>query len=561
MAKAPVAAQRRRLILICLGLVLATVIYVGIERWMSHADERNSQEAATAFFAHDFRRTELLLEQAVQVNPRNLETRRQLAEFYERANPPLALARWREAVALEPERDEVRYALAGCALRLNRPDIAREALLGVSAAGQGGLEFVRLAAGLALLVGDHVALEQNLTRMAQLEPDDLRSRFNLAALRLVSTDPATAAAARQVLVTLAQGGPLSIRATIELMRFAGRVTPPEAGWNRVAQEVLPAAATANWPALLDHMLAQPDPLPTDAAALVSWMNDLGQGDQALAWLAKLDAKTQASPPVRQAQADGVARLGDWIQLQHLVGDGAWGPVSANIATLAFAAHVQHQGAGANHARDTWTDALDQAQTQLTALHVLQRLGGAWDWPEATKDTLWRIAKNFPEETPAWRALIAGAEADSDSTEAWEVALAWSRAQPMRPAAQAHAQWLNVVLNKADPELQNAAGAALTQPAAAPEMLAAGALLMLRAGHATEALQALRPHEAGLANSPRAALVYGNLLALAGEPREAERWLGLAAAAKLLPQEHTLLQQARDLVTPAGGPVPSAGLHL
>ena len=222
---------RRRWVAVGAAVALAGLLaagYWGVVRWIAWREKGILQKAETAFFEHDFRRAQLLLEQAVQVNPRNLDARRQLAEFYERFGSPLALARWQDAVALEPERDEARYALAGCALRLGQPLVAREALVGVSAPGREGLEFHRLAAGLALLADDRPTLEHHLAALAALEPGDARARFNLAALQLVSPDPATSAAGRAALVALARNGPLRIRATIELMRFASRTPQPEA---------------------------------------------------------------------------------------------------------------------------------------------------------------------------------------------------------------------------------------------------------------------------------------------------------------------------------------------
>jgi hypothetical protein len=68
--------------------------------------------------------------------------------------------------------------------------------------------------------------------------------------------------------------------------------------------------------------------------------------------------------------------------------------------------------------------------------------------------------------------------------------------------------------------------------------------LLRSGQVADALAALRPHEGTFAAVPRAALIYGRLLAAAGRAAEAGRWLDVAAAAKLLPEERALLEQAR-----------------
>ncbi len=562
MARAPEPSQRRRRWLFggaaVLGLLVAA--YAGVVRWEAWSKHHNEQQAEAAFLEHDFQRTRLLLEQAVQVNPRDLDARRQLAEFYERADPTLALARWREAVVLEPERDEARFGLAGCALRLGEQAAAREALAGVSAPGRELIEYQRLAAGLALLTDDRAGLEHALARVAQLDPGDVRARFNLAALQFTSAAAPVAAAGRAVLVELARSGPLTIRATVELMRAGRRAPSAEPEWDRLAHEVAPELADSHVGrlALARHAQAQPAPVAGDAAVLVAWLGELGLAREVLAWLDGLDPAVRTAPAVMTAHADLAARAHDWRRLQPLVQDSAWGHVTADVVTLAFAARAQHEGPGSVHARATWDDALDLATAQLSALHVLVRLAEAWTWSDATKAALWRVARNFPAEASAWRALAAGAEAEGDSAEAWEVAQSWARARPAEPAAQAHAQWLGVVLGgKVDAELQAAALAALAQPAAPPESLAAGALLLLGAGNPAGALAALKPHEAALATSPRAALAYGYVLAVAGPPGEAARWLDLAAAVKLLPKERALLDRARAGTGPNAGRGPAA----
>ncbi len=328
--------------------------WLGLRAWFGSRAQANQREVEAAFLAGDFLRARMFLEQAVQVNPRDLAARRALATFYERASPPLALERWREAVGLTPESDEARFGLANCALRLGDAATAREALAGVTEAGRATMEHQRLAAGLALLADDRPALERALARIAQLEPGDLRARFNLANLQHSSRDAPVAAIGRAALVALARGGPLAVRATIELMRPGQRAPAPDAEWDRLARELLQETA-GRQPgrlALTGHLLVQPAPPAGDAAVLVRWLGELGMAREALGWLDGLKAELRDSPEVRTAHAALAAAARDWKRLQALVQDGAWGAVPADAVTLAFAAHVQREGVGVAHARAT-----------------------------------------------------------------------------------------------------------------------------------------------------------------------------------------------------------------
>ena len=127
-----------------------------------------------------------MLEQAVQVNPDSVSARRALAEFYDLAGSPRAVERWREAGALAPADDSLKLGRAASALRTGDLAELRLALAEVSGAARDGLTYHRLAAGLALTEGHATELAPHLEAMVRLEPDNIRSRYSLAALRLRS---------------------------------------------------------------------------------------------------------------------------------------------------------------------------------------------------------------------------------------------------------------------------------------------------------------------------------------------------------------------------------------
>src|SRR5687768_1127312 len=102
--------RRRRWLLGGLAVaVLLVVLVVGAyhfgRRWL---EDRTRTRVQAHLEQQDYRRAQLTLEQAVQISPSSITARRALAEFYEAANSPLAVSRWREVVALAPNDDEVR---------------------------------------------------------------------------------------------------------------------------------------------------------------------------------------------------------------------------------------------------------------------------------------------------------------------------------------------------------------------------------------------------------------------------------------------------------------------
>src|SRR5471032_3286927 len=218
-----------------LALLVVAAVWLApkFERQLAEKSLRQAQEMLRL---QDYRRAQLMLEQAVQTNPGDAESRRQLARFYEDIGSPRALPSWRELVRLTPGDDTNEIGLALCALRLGDLASAREAAEAVSGVGRATVEYHRLAAGIALKAGNQVVLDSEIAELATLEPDNARAQFNHAAVELASAQPTLAEAARQELMTLARGKPLRIRATLELMRVAGR---DDTAYPILAEQILP----------------------------------------------------------------------------------------------------------------------------------------------------------------------------------------------------------------------------------------------------------------------------------------------------------------------------------
>src|SRR6185312_574278 len=178
------------------------VVLVGAGLWLAPQLERDLsarsvRQAQELLRDQDYRRAQLILEQAVQTNPGDFQTRRGLAKFYEDAGSARGLVIWRQLVQAEPNNDADRLAYAGYALLMNDPAAARTALAGVGPAGRATVDYHRAAAGLALHDGDQKKLEAELAELAILEPDNQRAQFNHAAIELAMgpQDPARGAAA------------------------------------------------------------------------------------------------------------------------------------------------------------------------------------------------------------------------------------------------------------------------------------------------------------------------------------------------------------------------------
>lgn len=549
-----IETSRRRLRFWLTLVVVLLTVAVGLAialapRFERNLSARSVREAQVLLQQQDYRRARLVLEQAVQSNPGDLDARRELARFYGDAGSPRALVMWRELVQLAPKNDSDRLELALWGVRLGDLPTAREAMAGVSPAARSGAEYHRIAAGIALRAGDQKALARELTDLAILEPDNPRAQFNRAAIDLSGGDPAQVLPARKELETLARGGPLRIRATLELIRAVQ--SDGDAGYRAVADGILPARSRFNglfsWSVpprglldLIRYMQEQPNPEPEDAALLADWMRRQGLVPEAAFWLSTLDAATQRNRAVLSVRASCLVQLRDWRGLENTLRQGVWGRASDDALDLAFAAHLQRSSNHAEHARNTWGDALDSAGTSLESLHVLLRLAGEVGWTSAAEETLQRLVRVNPHEVEAWEALVAIAMAQGASGKLLDTYNAWGKAEPGNVEARSGAIWTAAVYRHSWPGVSDAD----EKVRATPGWAAAHALALHLADHDGEALDGLAALSPEAQADRRVALVRGVLLADRGLREDSDRALTAGAAGPLLPEESALVLAAR-----------------
>lgn len=542
--------QKTRLRWLIAGLVGFTALGVGgvlVYRFGAGWLENRTRHRVGAYIEQqDYRRVQLTLEQAVQVSPHSLPARRALAEFYEVAGSPQAVARWQEVVNLAPQDDELRFHLAGVALRLEGPAAARAALEGGSEDGRKTLGYRRVAAGIALAEGNAAELERQLEALATLEPENARTKIVLAGLRLRSADPSVAAAARAQLEDLARVGNLRIHATLTLL--ASVPGGQEAALRGLAEKIIPgvklAAGASGSMALLEHMKGEKQPSAEDAAALVEWMVARGLAREALVWMATQPVAVQKVPAALSARAGAAAQLRDWALLRQLLLDGAWGRLIPDGVELAFAARLQRERAGLENSRATFGDAIEVAAPSPPTLKALDRLCALWGWPEESERVLTRLVHDYPREETAWSQLLARAKGSGKSARYWELVRRRALAFPGDAAAQATRTYVAVLTGQDDPEATKAARTALTRSDALADEMAAGLLLRWRQTSAREALATLSAAQIEKLNrSPQGTLIYGAVLAADGKP--AREVLARVKAEGLLTEEQALLSRARS----------------
>lgn len=557
---------KRLVISIVAILVFGGLAYlVGYPAFQDFSRKRIVRIARVFVETGDFRSAYLLLDQHVKNHPENLEARRLLAKVLEEYGPGQGLAEWEALVKAEPDNAANQIGYIESALRVNQLQKLPEALAVLQKLQPNGIGYYRLSAGLALVKGDMAALRQAVEGMASVEPDNVTTQFNLAALRINSSVPAEVTAARETLEKFAKGDVLRIRAALVLLNDAPRRWPRETApakhYALIVRQLelgkTPLDSPSGFmrtgairirepglPVLLEYLQSQPSPTSEDVAQLAQWMIKIGQIREALVWLETLPGKSRETPAALASMAACAIGLESWDKLEQFLLLGAWGPVPGESVKYAFQARLLREQKNDSRAESVWNTALQSSAQSLPGLRALHRLAQLWRWPGKETQVLWTLVRRYPNDNLAWQKLVGQVLLSRDTAQVWRVYTAWVQAAPANIPAQIERVVLGLLVRPQEPGLANQAAEFFRAHPDNPGCRLAQALALWRGGLANEALIVLDAVQLNPASEPRVALTRGLVMASIGRRAESERMFALLKMESMLPEETALIAAAR-----------------
>ena len=182
-------------------LLLGYTSYRGYQVWK----QSHGMTMARRYFAKgDMRNTILSLQQVVNLNPRNIDACRMMADLTEMARSRSALA-WRQRVLeLNPNSFEDRLALVQAAIICQQYSLATNTLAGVAETDKKTAAYHTMAGTTALIGGKLDAAEAHYSEAIRLDPANPIPQVNLAVVRLHRTNALDMAEARIALQRIIQ---------------------------------------------------------------------------------------------------------------------------------------------------------------------------------------------------------------------------------------------------------------------------------------------------------------------------------------------------------------------
>jgi tetratricopeptide (TPR) repeat protein len=527
--------------------------------------QRRAMEQARAFIEkHDAVRAQIALEVALTTVPGNPDAIRLAAELLELVGSPQALRMRQAVVRILPDSAGDAAALVMCSLRFHDINMARDALSAMSPSLANQVPTLRAALAFALATNNSPVSDLLFEKLKSLSPHDDGLKFTHALLLLKHPNPKRQAEARLQLDELIKSKPqFAIQAYRELAGYAMQEGKFEDA--RKLLTLVLADPKANFPDRLqlaniellidkkpfaevfDQMASLASVDPKNVNIFIQWLMVQDRSLEAEKWLGHLPEKMLQDGEVRSVQADLAARLQGWDHLARLLEGGAWGPVTHDTVGLAMTARAMDAVARPDLRKETWEEALNSANNQLVALRVLYKLASVWGWDEQVDQTLWKIARNFSDQTWAHQQLFNSYRSKGNTAGLREVTGTLRTADINMPRYQ-HDWALLTLLTEPSRTMTHAKEVMRqlhdTEPSN-PNFTTGYAFALAQLGRTDEALdliQKLSDSDRGYPpRQPYLAFIYGSC----HKGAELQKAQTLAKGIRLLPEEERLLVLANE----------------
>jgi len=540
-----------------LGL-LAVGAYLGLPVYREWKQKRFQTQARQFMAKEDYRNAALSARQALNMNPASIEAARIMAQVTEKFHSPLALAWWQKVLNLEPNSVTNRLDLARCALLLGNYLRADQALREIVPAEQNSATYHQLAAMVAMAENNIAKADWHFGRAAELDPQNKSFQFNRAIIHLQAKNKGLVATAMATLETLTADPGFRKDALRHLAMAAvknnefsqaeefARQLQSAAGAtfeDRILQlSILQTIASPDFAARLEQLKTESAKTPEQANTLASWMIAHSMAAAAGEWLATLPDSLQTQPPVRMARADALVARSDWKGLDALLADQSGGELDfIRHAQLALSAFHQKQNMAA---QASWQNATRLAGDRLKSLTLLARLATAWGWDKEREDVLWFITQRYPAERWALQSLNQLYLTAGNTRGLQKVFTTLLDYNSTDVIAKNNLASVTLLLNPQSTRAYELARAGYEKYPKNPAFTATYAYSLHQQGQTTMGIKALAALPEVQLEIPGIAVYYGVLLASAGETNKAKKYLDIAAAAPLLPEERELVQVAR-----------------
>lgn len=555
----------RTFIKLVLGIVLGAVLFVflcwgGYRAYTGIESQRLARRAAAYLSGGELRQAALSARRALELNTSNVAAMRTLADIGERANDKSALTWRRRAYESAPSSMEDALALVNCLLRFNDIAAADKLLGQMSDVSRKTAGFHAAAARLAEAKKNRAEAESQWAEGVKLAPENTSYRLQLALALLRSADPDKRKNAMSMLAELRTDKTERAAATRALILegIAHRDSGQQLAELAQTLQGYPEATFSDRLLYLDILRQLRDPLftqrltemetmaasnPADLAAMFSWMNANGMSLLAIDLARTLPGDAVTKWPVPLSIAEAHRKLADWRKLENLLKEKDWGQFDfLRHAYLSLALREEGRPVVADR---EWMLAQKQVGAQPKLLAMLCSTVSGWGWEKETVDLLWALGKQPETQLEAFRALYDKYVETGDTPGLYRVLMRLAELLPEDRRIQNNLAQLRLLLNADVERARKTAAEVYRKEPSNPAYASTYAFALYMKGDAGRGLKIMNGLSESQLSNPSLAIYYGVLLAAGGENEKAKKYLDLAEAGKLLPEEKALIARTEE----------------
>jgi len=535
-------------------------IAVGGYRFYQKWEARRLVERARTYLSWgDSKSAALSGRRAFQLDARNVDACRVLAEIAEREEQPAAVE-WRQQVTvLAPDSAPDVVALARTALLFNRIDTAEAVLAKLGPTAEQSAEYHEVEAQLAVVKKDPAAAERHFAEAFRLDPSRKQNQLNLAVFQLQSNSRETRDQASALLQQFMDDKGLRVPAARALRDYAAQrkdgpallgITEllygyPEATFrDRISyMQVLQALGhpdlTGKLTELQNEALKDTGKLTT----LLSWMSNNHMAVLAIDWSKQWPQEMLNNKLVRASIAECYVSANDPTGLQQWCKSPDWGNLEfLRHAYLAWSART----AGDDLTFQTeWNNAVRAASSNGEELFSLEQNAGRWKWREQAENLLWLLTKDTEKQKPALAVLSQYYTEKGDTAQLYRVAARLSEIDPRDDVARNNLANISLLLSLNVESAETMAEQIYSKSPASAAYASTYAFALYRKGRTQQALDVMNKLPPRELEQPAVAAYYGIILAAAGDKSKAAEYIKRGEQARLLPEEKALLWRARE----------------
>lgn len=551
--------MKKIVVIVVLVCCLGGGLWGGRKAYRTWRTDRALKNAREALAKEEYNGAMLWLRQALKSQGDNREAIQLMGDFAEVSKSPATITWRKRLVEVDPSVTN-QLRLARVALEFKDFEMCRKTLLGLGEADRKSLDFIKLAAALALSSGRPMEAMQLYKDALKQAPGDPLLQVNLATLMVQSSDSKEAALGFGMLESLKTDAVGGLEATRHLAFDAFRktnyaraiplaeqlVNSPKATVQDRLMHLGLLAATSNsqLSGTLRGYQQRSGTNIKEVFELSRWMLAFRGANETTEWLKTLPPKISTNVPVTIVVADSLLGQRNWAGLQQYVSAQSWGEL--DCLRYSFLSRSLREQNLAVASKAEWVKAVKACQVLLDRLQTLAQVTTSWGWEVENEEILTTIVNRFPAERSSKQQLVDSLSVRGKTRSLLALFASESQLDPKNLAVKNNLASLALLLGAMEHKPHELAAEVYKANPENPSFVTTYAHSLYLQKKNAEALAVLQKLKPEILAHHRVAGYYGLCLAASGPDGKQKAGIYFDAAEKgnLLPEEAQLFRRSR-----------------